>query len=85
MDFEAACEVVRQRENDASFSESDKRLLYTFYKVATAGAEPTLPRPLNPVRAVYWDAWRAHGKKVSPEDAKRRYVAMVSRAVERMA
>ena len=76
MEFEEACELVRNRE-DVKVSESDKRLMYTFYKVATVGREPNVPRPMNPMKAPYWDAWKTHGFKITPEDAKQRYVNMV--------
>ena len=54
--FEDACEMVRDRTSD-SMSKSDQRLLYVYYKVATAGPTPNVPRPssLSP-KCPYWDA-----------------------------
>ena len=78
LSFEDACEMVRGRPDSIKATESDKRILYTFYKVATVGSQPNVPRPssLSP-KAAYWDAWNTHGAKISPETAKALYVDLV--------
>ncbi len=78
--FEDACDLVRFRSDSIEITESDKRMLYTFYKVATVGSQPNVPRPngLSP-KAAYWDAWNTHGSKISPEMAKTLYVNLVTK------
>jgi acyl-CoA-binding protein len=77
--FEEACELVRNRPETLNVTQSDKRMMYTYYKVATVGAQPNVPRPssLSP-KAPFWDAWNTHGTKLTAETAKALYVAMVA-------
>ena len=82
--FERACDLVRTRPGTVSATESDRRLMYTYYKVATVGSHPNVPRPnsFSP-KAAYWDAWNIHGPKLSAADARVLYTRMVqSRASE---
>ena len=78
--FEEACELVRKRPDALTVTQSDKRMMYTYYKVATVGSQPNVPRPhdLSP-KAAFWDAWNTHGTKLTPETAKALYVAMVAK------
>lgn len=75
--FEEACELVRKRSSFSHATRSDQRLLYTYYKVATVGPAPDVPRPFNPIKAPFWDAWKQHGASFSPEDARQRYATLV--------
>ena len=76
--FEDACELVRNRSKDLVLTESDKRMMYTYYKVATVGSQPNVPRPSNiSPKVSYWDAWNTHGPKITPHTAKLLYVGMV--------
>lgn len=76
--FERACDLVRTRPHTVSTTESDRRLMYTYYKVATVGSHPNVPRPssLSP-KAAYWDAWNIHGPKLTAEHARALYTQMV--------
>lgn len=80
MTFEEACEIVRGRAADVSMSDSDKRMMYVYYKVATSGPTPDVPRPpLYSPKARFWDAWKHHGERLTPEAAKSLYVERVAR------
>ena len=72
--------MVRKRSKSMKVTESDKRMMYMFYKVATVGSHPNVPRPnsLSP-KASYWDTWNTHGGKITPEDARILYVDLVSK------
>lgn len=84
LSFEESCDLVRKRtEGMGTLGKSDQRLLYVYYKVATVGQKPNVPRP-NPLspKCPYWDAWDAHGTKLTADLAKDRYVALVQKALQ---
>jgi len=79
--FEDACGLVRDRDVRMSISDSDKRLMYVYYKVVTVGPTPdkTKPPRLSP-RYNYWKSWLTLGPRCSVDEARRLYVEMVRRA-----
>lgn len=84
--FEEACALVRDRPAAMRVSDSDKRLLYVYYKVATVGPAPDVPAPLRASpRYPYWKAWATFGARLSPADARDMYVRAVETARDRSA
>lgn len=78
--FEEACELVRGRSTSVPVSDSDKRLMYVCYKVATVGPHPvgTAPSRASP-KYRYWRAWEDLGPRLTPEAARERYIDLVVR------
>ena len=77
--FEDACELVRRFSGRTAISNSDKRLMYVYYKVATVGLHPDVPAPsrMSP-RYQYWEAWSTLGPRLlTPDQARRLYVEKV--------
>ena len=83
--FRKTCELVRDRDAAATASESDKRILYACYKIATVGCVPDVAKPHNYVKAQYWQAWERIGQKLDRNSAQEQYVKTVNSIAARRA
>ena len=76
--FRGACEIVAAADK-TKFTNSEKRLMYALYKIATVGSGPNVRRPsFVSGKQEYWDAWQKYGNKITQEEAKERYIQFVA-------
>ena len=78
MNFEQACQEVRNRSATMQISDRNKRLLYLYYKVATVGPEPDVSCPsVLSMKRSYWDIWKRSGHELTQEAAEYKYTELV--------
>lgn len=77
MSFDDAVSLANTNMRDTTISLDVKLMLYGYYKVATLGARSPTSRTVSMTDKVKHAKWDECAAKYTPDDAKKRYVALV--------